>query len=83
MLSIVGLLADAAGPLEEEQIADLLHSREWSTVERVLRELVAFGAVHSIGARGERSFEITPLGRAWIDREVGPWPWNDDDVEEL
>ena len=66
-----------------EEIAwlDLVHSElsdQWpsKTVENVIYELVAFGAVHRVGQAGTykrpdtRALRPTPLGRAWLDQEL-------------
>lgn len=46
------------------------------TVDNVIRELVSYGALHKTGdiARGRdtRVIHPTPLGRAWLDRELLP-----------
>lgn len=56
------------------------------TVENVLYDMIAFGAVHRLGKYDQRrsdtrTVHLTPLGQAWFDRELLPW-LNDNDPTE-
>lgn len=51
----------------------------WRTVEATIYDLLAFGALHKVGkaTRGQpdtRQLRATPLGRAWLDRQLLPLP---------
>jgi hypothetical protein len=58
-------------------------AHHWRTVENVLYELVAVGALHRVGkpsARGRpdtRALLPTLLGRAWLAGELHPTPTTD------
>lgn len=59
-------------------LSDLSERWEPKTIENVAYELCAFGALHRVGQPGtsrrpdSRALRPTPLGRAWLDREILP-----------
>lgn len=77
---ILGLIYDADGPVRWLEVLDTFADteKEWKTVENTLYDLVAFGALHRIGkpaagkAPDSRALKPTPLGRAWLERELLP-----------
>lgn len=78
--AILGYLADADQAAPWNEVLDTFTGGDreipWKTLENVLYELIAFGAVHRIGKAGRtdtRALKITPLGRAWLDRETLPF----------
>lgn len=78
VVAVLGYVYDADGPVPWEELVDAFASadHQWKTVENVLYELVAFGALHRTGAPARktlpdtRALRPTPLGRAWLDREL-------------
>lgn len=48
----------------------------WRTVENVVYDLIAYGALHRVGQPGNsrrpdgRALKPTPLGRAWLQQEL-------------
>lgn len=76
VVAVLGYVYDADGPVPWEELVDAFASAEqtWKTVENVVYELVAFGALHRTGAVKRavdgRELRPTPLGRAWLDREL-------------
>lgn len=81
VVAILGYLADADRPAPWNETLDTFsgHGDEpipWKTLENVLYELIAFGAVHRVGKTGRadtRALKLTPLGRAWLERELLPF----------
>lgn len=74
---ILGRVYDSDDPVPwDEIVAELGERVAWKTVENTLYELVQFGALHRIGKpadrrrRDTRALKPTPLGRAWLDREI-------------
>jgi hypothetical protein len=73
---------DKPDPIPWTDLVDAFTSdaHNWRTVENVLYELAALGAIHRVGkpgARGKpdtRAFLPTLLGRAWLDQELHPLP---------
>lgn len=76
VVAVLGYVYDAEGPVPWEELVDAFasSSHTWKTVENVVYELVAFGALHRTGnvkrALDARELRPTPLGRAWLDREL-------------
>lgn len=82
VLSLVGFLCEA-GQATEKEIATLYEARKWATVKRMLRELDAYGLVHStVLQRGVRVWRPTMLAPWWMERELPPWPWPNHDPAE-
>jgi hypothetical protein len=73
---------DKPDPIPWGELVDAFTSdaHQWRTVENVLYELVAAGALHRVGkpgARGKpdtRALLPTLLGRAWLAGELHPVP---------
>lgn len=95
VVAVLGYVYDADAPVPWEELVDTFTSaaHAWKTVENVVYELVAFGALHRIGAPPKRSYggktgpdtralKATALGRAWLDRTLLPIPGRDHDLEE-
>lgn len=78
--AVLGLVYDSDEPVPWNEAVEKLTAdgRPWKTVENTIYELVAFGAIHRIGKadrRGDtRALKPTPLGRAWLEREILPIP---------
>jgi len=78
--AITGYLYDTDEPTPWHELVAMMTTpaRGWKAVESTLYTLVSFGAVHKIGtpaARGRRdsrALVLSPLGRAWLDRELLP-----------
>lgn len=85
MCILLADLEDAAGPIPWNDLVET-HSSDahpWKTVENTIYDLIAFGAVHKIGGyKGRadtRALKLTPLGRAWTDRDRIPFLTEDDE----
>lgn len=87
VVAVLGYVYDADEPVPWEELIDTFttSAHAWKTVENVVYELVAFGALHRIGAPPKKSYggrigpdtralKPTILGRAWLDRELVPLP---------
>lgn len=80
VVAVLGYVYDAEEPVPWEELVATFASAEhqWKTVENVIYELVAFGALHRTGAvrRGQddRALRPTLLGRSWLDRELVELP---------
>lgn len=69
-------------PVGWDELVDVFttEATPYRTVEATLYDLVAYGALHRIGRPGTRrrpdtrALRATPLGRAWLDRELLPLP---------
>lgn len=68
-----------------ELIARFDEAHAWKTVERVIYELLAAGIFHRVGAPPKhraaadtRALRPTPLGRAWMRREVADLLFEED-----
>lgn len=76
VVAVLGYVYDAEGPVPWDELVDAFTSsaHQWKTVENVVYELVAFGALHRTGAVVKkvdaRELRPTSLGRAWLDREL-------------
>lgn len=75
--AILGYLADTdtATPWNETLDTFTGADHPWKTIENILYELIAFGAVHRVGRAGRqdtRALKLTPLGQAWLDRTILP-----------
>lgn len=83
VVAVLGYVYDADEPIPwEELIATYTSSAHtWKTVENVIYDLVAFGALHRIGkppvrnrygstTDDTRALRPTPLGRAWLGQEL-------------
>lgn len=83
--SILGQIYDAGEPVPWLRLVDTLTDGPWpwKTVENVIYDLIAFGAVHVVGRAGDtrtpdrRALKPTALGRAWLDRTILPQPRNE------
>lgn len=79
--TILGKVYDSDRPVLWDEILEL-DAGPWKTTEAILYELIAHGALHRIGKPGDRrrpdtrALKPTPLGRAWLNREPAPWPWD-------
>lgn len=88
VVAILGYVFDADEPIPWDELLETfaVAGRSWKTVENVLYELVAFGALHRIGkvkrGQDDRAVKPTPLGRAWLEGELVPTPGRED-VDEL
>lgn len=83
VLGLMSRLVEGGGPVLEGELLRLHVGVSAETVGKVLGELVRFGAVHgSPPGGGGRRFVVTPLGLAWMERRVGPWPWPYDEVDD-
>lgn len=89
VVAIVGYVADADRPVPWNEILETYReAAAWKTLENVLYELLAFGALHRIGKPGTRgrpdtrALKITRLGRAWLDRDLLPLPTDRDQPDE-
>lgn len=82
VLAILGHVYEAHDPVEWlELIATYSTDRHpWRTVENVVYDLIAYGALHRVGKAGNsrtpdtRAVKPTALGRAWLQQEVHPLP---------
>lgn len=87
VVAVLGYVYDADEPVPWEELVDAFtsSSHAWKTVENVVYELVAFGALHRIGKPPVKSYggkagpdtralKPTELGRAWLARELVPLP---------
>lgn len=84
VIGIMGLLMDANGPVSERVLLDLfLPKTSIATTDRVLRDMVVYGAVRARRDGRSKAYEPTLLGRAWWDRRVADWPWPDEDPAEV
>lgn len=93
VVAILGYVYDAEEPIPWEELLGTfaVAGRSWKTVENVLYELVAFGALHRIGKpaiRGgpdTRAVKPTVLGRAWLDGDPVPLPGREhvDELDEI
>lgn len=80
--AILGHVLDAEEPVPWLELVPTFTSdrHEWKTVENVLYDLVAFGALHKVSKPGAgripdtRALRPTPLGRAWLERTLLPLP---------
>jgi hypothetical protein len=86
VLELLGYVYDADEPIPWNELLGVFgleQDRPVKTVENALYDLVAFGALHRVGkvSRREdtRALKPTPLGRAWLDRELLPQPGERDD----
>jgi hypothetical protein len=90
IIIILGHLYEADEPFPWDEFVGFLTSDEhpWKTVENTIYDLIAFGAIHKIGsyrAKGKtdtRALKLTPLGRAWSDRERIPYLVEDEAEED-
>lgn len=85
---LLGYVYEAAEPVPWLELAGRFSeegAHRMKTVENVLYELVAFGALHKVGKPGyarvpdSRALRPTTLGRAWLERELLPLPGAPDD----
>ncbi len=90
VVALVGYVADADAPVPWIELLDTFaDAAVWKTIENVLYELVAFGALHRVGKpatrnrRDSRALKLSTLGRAWLDRELLPLPTDHEDDDEL
>lgn len=82
IFAILGHVYDSDEPVPWHEIVDhhADDAHTWRTIEGTLYDLVAFGALHRIGKPGHRhapdtrALKPTPLGRAWLDRELVELP---------
>jgi len=89
--SVLGIVYEDEDPVPWSTLVELLSSdrHPWKTVENTLYDLVALGALHRIGQAGTkrradtRALKPTPLGRAWLDRELLPLPGQRDEPDPL
>jgi hypothetical protein len=79
VLGLLGYVYDAEAPIPWDEAVEVFTTEEtpYKTVEATLYDLIAFGALHRIGApagvRGKtdtRALKATDLGRAWIAGEI-------------
>lgn len=89
VLELLAYVYDADEPIPWNELASVFgleQDRPTKTVEGALYELVAFGALHRVGkisrSGDTRALKPTPLGRAWLDRELLPQPGERDDPLE-
>lgn len=79
--AILGHIYDTDHPVPWLELVDH-HTNDrwpWKTVENVIYDLIAFGAIHKIGkaTKGkpdERALKPTQLGRAWLNQQLEPLP---------
>lgn len=96
VVAVLGYVYDADEPVPWEELVDTFTSsaHAWKTVENVVYELVAFGALHRIGAPPKKSYggktgpdtralKPTTLGRAWLERELVPLPGHTPEEDAL
>lgn len=82
VLAVLEVLDQALGPVDWLEVVDRFtrDGRPWKTVENVLYELDAFGAIHKVGASNRpgnthrKAVKITPLGSAWLKGVSLPLP---------
>lgn len=81
VLELLAYVYDADEPIPWNEVVSVFgieQDRPSKTVEGALYELVAFGALHRVGKvtrkTDDRALKPTPLGRAWLDRELLPHP---------
>ncbi len=87
VVALIGYVYDADSPVPWIELLDVFRrdDRSFRTLEGTIYDLVAHGAFHRIGKPGTkrapdtRALKPTPLGRAWLDRELLPLPTEDDD----
>lgn len=78
--AILSIVFESEEPVGWLDLVESELSDQWptKTVENTCYELVAFGALHRVGQAGtsrrpdSRALRPTPLGRAWLDRELLP-----------
>jgi hypothetical protein len=78
VLGVLDYVYASATGVAWDEVVDLFSSggTPWRTVEATLYDLVAYGALHRIGRPGTRrrpdtrALRATPLGRAWLDRDL-------------
>lgn len=90
VLDLLGHVYDADEPIPWLELIDTFaDGHPWKTVENVVHELVAYGALHRIGRPGDRrrpdtrALKPTALGQAWLDGEVLPRPGEPDPGDAL
>lgn len=89
VLELLSYVYDADEPIPWNELVSVYgieQDRPSKTVEGALYELVAFGALHRVGKitrkEDQRALKPTPLGRAWLDRELLPLPGEREDPLE-
>lgn len=69
------------------RVLELHRNKNTRTIENVIYDLIAHGAAHKVGKyqRGSdtRAVRATPLGRAWIMRELLPLVGEKPDVDQI
>lgn len=91
VIGLVGFLAEQDDPVPWDDVLVTFTTGKlsWKTLENVIRELEAFGAIHRIGkvvkGRDTRALLATPLGRAWLEGDTMPLPGDhhDPDADEI
>lgn len=76
--AILGIVYDTPNPVPWLELVGQLSTTAtpWKTVENTVYDLIAFGALHRIGRPGHtrtpdtRALRPTPLGRAWLERQL-------------
>jgi len=89
VLAVLGLVYEADEPIPWLDLLGQLTTDRypWKTVENTLYDLIAFGALHRIGKPGltrtpdTRALKATPLGRAWLDRDLLDLPHHNNTEE--
>ena len=91
VISIVGYFVETDEPIPWLEALEVFVDDEhpWKTVENLFYELVAFGALHRTGkpkGKGRtdsRALRATPLGRAWLERDLLELPGLGEDLDDL
>ena len=82
VLGVLDYVYTAEDPVPWDELVDVFTTAAtpYRTVEATLYDLVAYGALHRIGRPATsrrpdgRALRATPLGRAWLDRDLLPLP---------
>lgn len=89
VLGLLDYVYAAESPVPWDELVEVYASGgiPYRTVEATIYDLVAYGALHRVGQPragrrpDTRALKATPLGRAWLDRDLLPLP-GARDVEE-
>lgn len=73
VFAIASALYEADGNVPARELERSFPAHPTATVKNTIADLVNFGAVRRVTPlRGDPAYRLTPLGRAWLDRELEP-----------
>lgn len=74
VLAIASALYEADGNVPAHELEHAFPAHPTATVKNTIGDLVNFGAVRRVTPlREQPAYRLTPLGRAWLDRELEPF----------